>query len=107
MPLYHDRGVVLRTYKLGEADRIVSILTRGRGKVRAVAKGVRKTKSRFGGRLEPVSHVDLLMYEGRGELDIVSQAETVDAFRPLRDDLDRLGRAVVPAGGGRPALPRA
>ena len=94
MPLYHDRGVVLRTYKLGEADRIVSILTRGRGKVRAVAKGVRKTKSRFGGRLEPVSHVDLLMYEGRGELDIVSQAETVDAFRPLRDDLDRLGRAV-------------
>ncbi len=94
MPLYHDRGVVLRTYKLGEADRIVSILTRGHGKVRAVAKGVRKTKSRFGGRLEPVSHVDLLMYEGRGELDIVSQAETVDAFRPLRDDLDRLGRAV-------------
>ena len=94
MALYHDRGVVLRTYKLGEADRIVSILTRGHGKVRAVAKGVRKTKSRFGGRLEPVSHVDLLMYEGRGELDIVSQAETVDAFRPLRDDLDRLGRAV-------------
>lgn len=95
MPLYHDRGVVLRTYKLGEADRIVSILTRGHGKVRAVAKGVRKTRSRFGGRLEPVSHVDLLVYEGRGELDIVSQAETVDAFRPLRDDLDRLGRAVA------------
>ena len=71
MALYHDRGVVLRTYKLGEADRIVSILTRGHGKVRAVAKGVRKTKSRFGGRLEPVSHVDLLLYEGRGELDIV------------------------------------
>ena len=95
MALYHDRGVVLRTYKLGEADRIVSILTRGHGKVRAVAKGVRKTKSRFGGRLEPVSHVDLLMYEGRGELDIVSQAETVDAFRPLRDDLDRLARAIA------------
>ena len=94
MPLYHDRGVVLRTYKLGEADRIVSILTRGHGKVRAVAKGVRKTKSRFGGRLEPASHVDLLMYEGRGELDIVSQAETIDHFRPLREDLDRLARAV-------------
>ncbi len=94
MGLYHDRGVVLRTYKLGEADRIVSILTRGHGKVRAVAKGVRKTKSRFGGRLEPVSHVDLLMYEGRGELDIVSQADTLDVFRPLRDDLDRLARAV-------------
>jgi DNA repair protein RecO (recombination protein O) len=87
--------VVLRTYRLGEADRIVVILTRGRGKVRAVAKGIRKTKSRFGGRLEPASHVDLLLYEGRGELDIVSQAETIDHFRPLRDDLDRLGRAVT------------
>jgi DNA repair protein RecO (recombination protein O) len=93
--LYHDRGVVLRTYRLGEADRIVSLLTRGHGKVRAVAKGVRKTKSRFGGRLEPASHVDLLLYEGRGELDIVSQAETLDHFRPLRDDLDRLARAVA------------
>jgi DNA repair protein RecO (recombination protein O) len=95
VPLYHDRGVVLRTYKLGEADRIVSFLTRGHGKVRAVAKGVRKTKSRFGGRLEPTSHVDLLLYEGRGDLDIVSQAETVDHFRPLRDDFDRLARAVA------------
>jgi DNA repair protein RecO (recombination protein O) len=93
--LYHDRGVVLRTYRLGEADRIVVILTRGHGKVRSVAKGIRKTKSRFGGRLEPASHVDLLLYEGRGELDIVSQAETIDHFRPLRDDLDRLGRAVT------------
>jgi DNA repair protein RecO (recombination protein O) len=92
--LYHDRGVVLRTYKLGEADRIVVFLTRGHGKVRAVAKGVRKTKSRFGARLEPASHVDLLLYEGRGDLDIVSQAETVDHFRALRDDLDRLGGAI-------------
>lgn len=95
MSLYHDRGVVLRTYRLGEADRIVSLLTRGHGKVRAVAKGVRKTKSRFGGRLEPASHVDLLLYEGRGELDIVSQAETLDHFRSLRDDLDRLARAAA------------
>ena len=94
MPLYRDRGVVLRTYKLGEADRIVVVLTRGHGKVRAVAKGVRKTKSRFGGRLEPASHVDLLLYEGRGDLDIVSQAETVDHFRPLRDDFDRVARAI-------------
>ncbi|HKE72386.1 MAG TPA: DNA repair protein RecO [Acidimicrobiales bacterium] len=94
MPLYHDRGVVLRTYRLGEADRIVVVLTRGHGKVRAVAKGVRKTKSRFGGRLEPASHVDLLLYEGRGDLDIVSQAETVDHFRALRDDFDRVARAI-------------
>jgi DNA repair protein RecO (recombination protein O) len=95
VPLYRDRGVVLRTYKLGEADRIVVVLTRGHGKVRAVAKGVRKTKSRFGGRLEPARHADLLVYEGRGDLDIVSQADTLDAFGPLRDDLDRLGRAVA------------
>ncbi len=93
MSLYHDQGVVLRTYKLGEADRIVTFLTRGRGKVRAVAKGVRKTKSRFGGRLEPTSHVRLLFYEGR-ELDIVTQAESIDTYRSIRDDLDRLGQAV-------------
>jgi DNA repair protein RecO (recombination protein O) len=93
MSLYHDQGIVLRTHKLGEADRIVTLLTKGHGKVRAVAKGVRKTKSRFGGRLEPTSHVRLLLYEGR-ELDIVTQAESIDHFRAIRDDLDRLGQAV-------------
>jgi len=93
MGLYRDEGIVLRTHKLGEADRIVSILTRGHGKVRAVAKGVRKTKSRFGARLEPPTHLQLLLYEGR-ELDIVTQAETIDHFRAIRDDLDRLTRAV-------------
>jgi DNA repair protein RecO (recombination protein O) len=93
MSLYHDQGVVLRTHKLGEADRIITLLTKGHGKVRAVAKGVRKTKSRFGGRLEPTSHVRLLLYEGR-ELDIVTQAESIDHFRAIRDDLDRLGQAV-------------
>jgi DNA repair protein RecO (recombination protein O) len=91
--LYRDQGVVLRTIRLGEADRIVTLVTRGHGKVRAVAKGVRKTKSRFGARLEPLSHVSLLLYEGR-ELDIVSQAESLDHFRAIRDDLDRMGRAV-------------
>ena len=93
MALYRDEGIVLRTYKLGESDRIVSIFTRQRGKVRAVAKGVRKTKSRFGARLEPPSHIAALFYEGR-ELDIVTQAESIDHFRPIRDDLDRLTRAV-------------
>ncbi len=92
MALYRDQGVVLRTMRLGEADRIVTMVTRGHGKVRAVAKGVRKTKSRFGARLEPLSHVSLLLYEGR-ELDIVSQAESLDHFRVIRDDLDRMGRA--------------
>lgn len=85
---------MLRTHKLGEADRIVSVLTRQHGKVRAVVKGVRKTKSRFGARLEPITHIDVLFYEGRGDLDIVTQAETIDHFRAIRDDLDRLTRAV-------------
>lgn len=94
MALYRDHGIVLRTYKLGEADRIVSFVTEHHGKVRAVAKGVRKTRSKFGARLEPTSHVALQLYEGR-ELDIVTQAESVDHFRPIRDDLDRLGRAAT------------
>ncbi|HUS61255.1 MAG TPA: DNA repair protein RecO [Acidimicrobiales bacterium] len=90
--LYRDQGVVLRTYKLGEADRIVVIATQAHGKIRAVAKGVRKTKSRFGGHMEPMSHVALQLYEGR-ELDTVTQAEALDAFRPIREDLDRYGKA--------------
>ncbi len=84
---------MLRTHKLGEADRIVVLHTERHGKVRAVAKGVRKTKSRFGARLEPISHVALQLYEGR-ELDIVTQAESIDHFAAIRDDLDRLTRAV-------------
>lgn len=95
MSLYRERGVVLRTHKLGEADRIVSFMTEGRGKVRAVAKGVRKTKSRFGGRLEPTSNLQAQFYEGRGDLDIVTQAETIDSFRTIREDLDRFAKAVV------------
>ena len=85
--LYRDTAVVLRTYKLGESDRIVVLLTKDHGKVRAVARGVRKTKSRFGGRLEPLSHVSLLLSKGR-ELDHVSQAESIESLRHLLDDLD-------------------
>lgn len=98
MNLYREQGVVLRTYKLGEADRIVVLMTQGEGKVRAVAKGVRKTRSRFGGRLEPFSHVDLSLYRGR-ELDIVTQAEVVDPFRAVREDYDRVlaGTAMLEA----------
>ena len=94
MSLYRERGVVLRTIKLGEADRIITIATEGRGKVRAVAKGVRKTKSRFGARLEPPTHLQLQLYEGRSELQIIDQAETLDHFRTIREDLDRLTHAV-------------
>ncbi len=94
MSLYRDQGVALRHYKLGEADRIVVFMTAGHGKVRAVAKGVRKTKSRFGARLEPPTNINVLFYEGRGELDIVSQAEAIDHFRPIRDDLGRMTDAM-------------
>ncbi len=81
MAVYRDEGVVLRTQKLGEADRIVTLLTREHGQVRAVGKGVRRTRSKFGSRLEPFSRVDLLLYGGR-TLDIVTQAESLDAFGP-------------------------
>jgi DNA repair protein RecO (recombination protein O) len=77
--LYRDDGIVLRTHKLGEADRIVTVLARKSGRVRAVAKGVRKTRSRFGARLEPFTHVDLLLYTGRS-LDVITQAETVRSY---------------------------
>ncbi|MEW6059820.1 MAG: DNA repair protein RecO [Actinomycetota bacterium] len=87
MPLYKEQGVVLRSAKLGEADKIVTVMTQGSGKVRAVAKGVRKTSSRFGARLEPLTHVSLMLYRGRSALDTVSQAEIVSSFRAIRSDL--------------------
>ena len=76
---------MLRTIKLGEADRIVTIFTQGHGKVRAVAKGIRKTTSKFGARLEPTSRVAMQCYKGR-ELDIVTQAETLESNRALREE---------------------
>jgi DNA repair protein RecO (recombination protein O) len=80
--IYRDDGIVLRTHKLGEADRIVTLLTRRNGRVRAVGKGVRRTKSRFGARLEPFTHVDLLLYTGRS-LDVITQAETLRPYGEL------------------------
>ncbi len=76
MPLYRDEAIVLRTHKLGEADRIITLLTRHHGRVRAVARGVRRTTSRWGSRLEPFNHVDLQFAEGRS-LDTITQAETL------------------------------
>ena len=73
MSLYRDVAIVLRSWKLGEADRIVSLHTRDHGKVRGVAKGVRRTRSKFGARLEPTSHVTIQLYRGRGELDTITQ----------------------------------
>src|SRR5580692_3154533 len=87
--IYRDDGIVLRTHKLGEADRIVTVLARKTGRIRAVAKGVRRTKSRFGARLEPFTHVDLLLYTGRS-LDVITQAETVRPYgEPLAADYPR------------------
>jgi len=79
VPTYRDEVVVLRTHKLGEADRIVTLLSRRHGKVRAVAKGVRRTSSRFGARLEPFMVADVLLYQGRS-LDIVQQADSLGAY---------------------------
>jgi DNA repair protein RecO (recombination protein O) len=87
--VYRDDGIVLRTQKLGEADRIVTLLARRTGRVRAVAKGVRRTKSRFGARLEPFTHVDLQLYTGRS-LDVITQAETLRPYgEPLAADYPR------------------
>lgn len=89
MPLYREQGVVLRTQKLGEADRIVTLLTLGRGLLRVVAKGVRRTSSKFGARLEPFMVADLQLYEGR-TLDTITQASTLGAYGPrISDDYDR------------------
>lgn len=93
MTTFRDRGVVLRTYKLGESDRIVVLMTQQHGKVRAVAKGIRKTKSKIGARLEPMSHVDVLLNRGR-DLDVVNQVEVVDASPGLHGDLERMSQAI-------------
>ena len=79
MPTYRDEAVILRTHKLGEADRIVTMLSRRHGKIRAVAKGVRRTSSKFGSRLEPFMVADVQLYQGRS-LDIVQQAESLGAY---------------------------
>lgn len=79
MASYRDEVIVLRTHKLGEADRIVTLLSRHHGKIRAVAKGVRRTSSKFGARLEPFMVADVQLYRGRS-LDIVQQAETISSY---------------------------
>lgn len=94
MPSYSTRAIVLRKTKLGEADTILTLLAEDGHQVRAVAKGVRKPTSKFGGRLEPGSEVDLLLHSGRN-LDVVAEARTVDAHAALREDFDRQTAASV------------
>lgn len=95
MALYRAEGVVLRRWKLGEADRIIVFATPEHGKVRAVARGVRKTKAKLAGKLDPPAHVALQLFETRGDLDIVTQVETINRFDGLRSDFNRLVRAMA------------
>jgi len=99
MPTYRDEAVILRTHKLGEADRIVTMLSRRNGKIRAVAKGVRRTSSKFGSRLEPFMVADVQLHQGRS-LDIVQQAESLGSYgAEIAADYDRFtaGNAMVEA----------
>jgi DNA repair protein RecO (recombination protein O) len=91
--VYKTQAIVLRQRKLGEADKIITLYCSHLGKVDAIAKGVRRTKSRLAGHLEPLTLGSYLIAEGR-ELDIVTQAETVEGFPALRDDLERLSRGL-------------
>lgn len=100
--LRSDQGIVLRGFSFGEADRIIVLITPNHGKLRAVAKGVRKTKSRFGARLEPLTHVDLVLFKGRN-LDTITSVSVVEPFPHLRLDLD----AVLMAGAMASAVDRA
>ncbi len=90
-----DEAVVLRTYRSGEADRIVVLWTREHGKVRAIAKGVRKPSSKIGGALEPMAHVQIFLGQGRGDLAIVRQVSHLDRFINLRASYDRLTHAMA------------
>jgi len=92
---YKTEAVVLRSIRLGEADRVLHLYTLDRGRVGAVAKGVRKTRSRFGGRLEPLSHVELVLHRGSGELDTVTGVQLVRAHQAARADFYRLSVGLI------------
>lgn len=90
---FKTEAVVLRSLRLGEADRVLHLYTEDRGRIGAVAKGVRRVKSRFGGRLEPLSRVKLVLHEGRGDLCTVTAADTVHAHPALREQRASIERA--------------
>jgi DNA repair protein RecO (recombination protein O) len=90
--VYRTEAVVLRRFNLGEADRLLTLYTLKHGKVKAIAKGVRRPKSRKAGHLEPFTQVELMLARGR-ELDIITQAEAIDTYPQLREDLVRIGQA--------------
>jgi DNA repair protein RecO (recombination protein O) len=90
-------AVVLRSFRLGEADRVLHIYSLERGRIGAVAKGIRKTKSRFGARLEPLSHVEIMVHEGRGELGTITGVELLHSHRAVREEFYRLGVGMIGA----------
>src|ERR671938_1461780 len=92
---YKTEAIVLRSFRLGEADRVLHLYTLERGRVGAVAKGIRRTKSRFGARLEPLSHVQTILHQGRGELQTVTGVDLVRSHRAAREDPYRLGIGLV------------
>jgi DNA repair protein RecO (recombination protein O) len=94
---YATEAVVLRSLRLGEADRIVHLYTQDRGRIGAVAKGIRKTKSRFGGRLEPLSHVALQLHQGSGELQTVTGVDLVRSHSAIREQPYRLSVGLIGA----------
>jgi DNA repair protein RecO (recombination protein O) len=94
---YRTEAVVLRSFRLGEADRVLHVYTAARGRVGAVAKGVRRTKSRFGGRLEPLSHVELMLHQGSGELQTVTGADLRASHRAAREEPYRLAVGLIGA----------
>jgi DNA repair protein RecO (recombination protein O) len=92
---YKTEAIVLRSMRFGEADRVLHLYTLERGRVGAVAKGIRRTKSRFGGRLEPMSHVELVLHEGRGELQTITGVQLVRPHSAARDGHYRLSVGFV------------
>jgi DNA repair protein RecO (recombination protein O) len=94
---YRTDAIVLRSLRFGEADRILHLYTRERGRIGAIAKGIRKTKSRVGARLEPLSHVQLQLHEGSGELQTVTGVDLVRSHHAVRDEPYRLGIGLIAA----------
>jgi DNA repair protein RecO (recombination protein O) len=94
---YKTEAVVLRSLRYAEADRILHLYTADRGRIGAIAKGVRRTKSRFGGRLEPLGHVELLLHQGSGELHTVTGVELVHSHHASREDPYRLAVGLMGA----------
>ena len=110
--LYKTEGLVLRAMSLGEADRLVTVLTPALGKLRATVRGARRVTSRLGGHVDILNHVQLSLAQGR-QLDVITGAESLESFRPLKDDLERvalalylmeLADALLPEGAPHPVV---